>query len=177
MPNWLEVILQLLQSILPALVVFITVYYLMKQFLGNQVQLRQLEWNGKNADTTLPLRLQAYERLSLFCERISIPNLLLRLRTEDMTNNQLKVALLIAIQQEYEYNISQQIYVSDTLWKIIQYARDEAVQIITGIAENVEPKNPARELASSLLNYLQAQPPLGFEKAQLGIKKEVQVLF
>ena len=177
MPIWLEVIIQLIQSVVPALVVFFTVQTLLKQYLGSQYQLKQLELKNKDTDTTLPLRLQAYERLSLYCERISIPNLLLRLRGEGMSNSQLKNALLIAIQQEYEHNTTQQIYVSDTLWKIVQFARDEVVQVITGMAETLEPSNNARELATALLNYLASQPTLGFEKAQLAIKKEVQTLF
>lgn len=177
MPIWLEVIIQLIQSVVPALVVFFTVQTLLKQYLGSQYQLKQLELKNKDTDTTLPLRLQAYERLSLYCERISIPNLLLRLRGEGMSNSQLKNALLIAIQQEYEHNTTQQIYVSDTLWKIVQFARDEVVQVITGMAETLEPSSNARELATALLNYLASQPTLGFEKAQLAIKKEVQTLF
>ncbi|NJL76941.1 MAG: hypothetical protein HC892_19875 [Saprospiraceae bacterium] len=177
MPIWLEVIIQLIQSVVPALVVFFTVQTLLKQYLSSQYQLKQLELKNKDIDTTLPLRLQAYERLSLYCERISIPNLLLRLRSESMSNSQLKNALLIAIQQEYEHNTTQQIYVSDTLWKIVQFARDEVVQVITGIAETIEPSGNAKELATALLNYLASQPTLGFEKAQLAIKKEVQTLF
>ena len=84
MPQWLSVILELVKITVPALIVFLTVYYLMKHFLENQYQVKMLEYKQNQQNTTIPLRLQAYERLSLFCERISIPSLVLRVRGEGM---------------------------------------------------------------------------------------------
>ena len=84
MPQWLSVILELVKITVPALIVFLTVYYLMKHFLENQYQVKMLECKQNQQNTTIPLRLQAYERLSLFCERISIPSLVLRVRGEGM---------------------------------------------------------------------------------------------
>ncbi|HMW75898.1 MAG TPA: hypothetical protein PKD40_09585, partial [Saprospiraceae bacterium] len=62
---------------------------------------------------TLPLKLQAYERLSLFCERISIPSLILRLNQPGMNTQALRYAMLISIQKEFEHNITQQMYISE----------------------------------------------------------------
>ena len=106
-------LLEIIKIDIPAVIVYYTVHTLLKQYLDKQYQLRQLEYKqSQNAGST-KLRLQAYERLSVLCERIAIPNLVLQLKTSEMTSADLKAAMLIAIQQEFEHNISQQIYLSD----------------------------------------------------------------
>ena len=112
MARWLEVMLEIIKITIPALVVFFTVYTLLKQFMEGQYKTQMLQFKQNQHKTTIPLRLQAYERLSLFCERISIPNLVLRLRNENMTAAELRMALMLGIQHEFEHNITQQVYVS-----------------------------------------------------------------
>lgn len=79
----------------------------------------------------IPLKLQAYERLIMLCERISVDNLAYRLSNSDMGVKELKNAMLIAIQQEYEHNITQQVYVSENLWKILRLAKDQMQDVIS----------------------------------------------
>ena len=79
----LELLLEILKITAPALVVFFTVYYLMKEYLAKQYSIRLLDLKENQQKSTLPLRLQAYERLSMFCERINLPSLILRLREEE----------------------------------------------------------------------------------------------
>lgn len=172
----MTVFLEILKMTIPALVVFMTVYFLMKQYLNKEYQIKVLEYRQKHSSTTTPLKLQAYERLSLFCERISIPNLLLRLRSDKQNAGLLRLSMLIAIQQEFEHNITQQVYVSDNLWKIIKIARDDTVNIINGVAEKLEPKAPGEEYANFLLNYLDSQDFTSLDKALQAIKKEAGVL-
>lgn len=175
MPTWLSVILEIIKISVPALVVFFTVHSLFKSFLENQRQTRQMELRQNSQNTAIPLRLQAYERLSLFCERISIPNLLLRLREADMSAKDLRYAMLIAIQQEFEYNITQQVYVSEQLWEIIKLSRDEAVNIVNEIAATLKPEAPAKELSGVLLNFLSGKET-ALDKAQIAIKKEASLI-
>jgi len=177
MPTWLSVILEIIKITVPALIVFATVYYLLKTYLDKQYQLKILEYKQKQQGTTTPLRLQAYERLSLFCERIAIPSLLLRIQQKEQTAAGLRLAMLITIQQEFEYNITQQVYVSEQLWQIIKISRDDTVNIINGMAEKVDPQSPARELAGMLLQFVENQPASALDKALLAIKKEASILF
>lgn len=172
----MEFFLEILKMTIPALIVFLTVYYLMKQYLDKQYQIKVLEYRQKKSGTTVPMKLQAYERLSLFCERISIPNLLLRLRSEDQSAALLRMSMLIAIQQEFEHNITQQVYVSENLWQIVKVARDDTQNIINGVAEKVDPKAPGQEYAGVLLKYLDSQGTTTLEKALIAIKKEAGVL-
>ena len=176
MSNWLIVLLEIIKSTVPALVVFFTVYYLMKTYLDKQYQLKALEFRQNNSRTTIPSRLQAYERLSLFCERIAIPSLMLRLREEGQTNAGLRLAMLLAIQQEFEYNITQQVYVSDQLWQIIKISRDTIFMDINGLYEQVDPKGPSKELATILLSQVESQSANSLNTALLAIKKEASIL-
>lgn len=176
MATWLSVILEIIKVTIPALIVFLTVYYLLKTYLDKQYQVKLLKFKQKQHGVTIPLRLQAYERLSLFCERITIPSLVLRLKQEDQNAAIFRVALLMTIQQEFEYNITQQVYVSDQLWQIIKISRDETVNIINGLAEKVDPKAPSKELAGVLLKYVEAQPSSALDKALIAIKKEASIL-
>ena len=176
MPTWLSVLLEIVKMTVPALIVFLTVYYLMKKYVDGQQQLKLLELRQQQQETTLPIRLQAYERLSLLCERMSIPNLLLRVRREDMTSSELRLALLLAIQQEYEHNITQQVYVSQQLWEIIKIARDDAVNTVSLVAEKVGQKATAREFSEVLINFLSKRESTGPDKALEAIKKEAGLL-
>ncbi len=176
MATFLSVLLEIIKVTIPALIVFLTVYYLMKTYLDKRYQVKLLKFKQKQQNITIPLRLQAYERLSLFCERISIPNLVLRLKQEDQNAALFRIALLLTIQQEFEYNITQQVYVSDQLWQIIKISRDETVNLINGLSERVDPKAPAKELAGVLLNFAEARPDTALDKALVAIKKEASIL-
>jgi hypothetical protein len=130
MSTGLQAVLEVVKYILPSIVVFLTVYYMMKGYLDNQLRLRSMEiQEGKGKDAR-PIRLQALERLALFCERIRISNLVMRLRTSSMTPEELGTAMLISIQKEFEHNLTQQIYISDSLWQIINLAKDQNIQVV-----------------------------------------------
>ncbi len=176
MPVWLSVILEIVKITVPALIVFLTVYYLLKQFLNGQQQLKMLQIRQDQQKETLPLRLQAYERLSLMCERISLPNLLLRVRREGMSASELRLSLLLAIQQEYEHNITQQVYVSGQLWEIIKIARDDAVNSVSLVAEKMDAKASGRDFSAALINFLSQRDATGPDKALQAIKKEAGLL-
>lgn len=176
MPVWLATILEIIKITIPALVVFFTVFYLMKHFLENQYQLRMLDYKQGQQKTTIPLRLQAYERLSLFCERISIPSLVLRVRNEGMSASELRLAMMIAVQKEFEHNITQQVYVSDNLWQIVKIARDDVVNVINLVYSNTESNTDAREFGQALFQFVEDRNALPLDKALSAIKKEASLL-
>ncbi|MEM9920890.1 MAG: hypothetical protein AAF990_22515 [Bacteroidota bacterium] len=176
MPIWLSTILEIIKVTVPALIVFLTVYYLLKQFMEGQYKVRMLEFKQNQQKTTIPLRLQAYERLSLFCERINIPGLVLRLRSEGMTAAQLRLTMMIAIQKEFEHNITQQVYVSDNLWKIIKIARDDVLNIINLIYNDTDPSQDAHEFGKAMFAFLESRDVIPLDKALEAIKKEAALL-
>lgn len=170
-------ILEIFKYILPAGIVFLTAYHLLKKFLNAQINLESMKLNKDIRSETLPLKLQAYERLMMFCERISINSLASRLRTKDMTVESLRNIMVIAVQQEYEHNISQQIFISDPLWNIIQLAKEETLGLILSVGPQLRKDEPSIELIKKLNEAVDNQPLKPIDQARLAIKKEVSLLF
>ena len=177
MPVWLTVILDVVKLTIPGLIVFFTVRTMLKQYFSNQQYSERLKIQKGKQEHTLPLRLQAYERLSLFCERISLSGMILRSRQEGMNAAQLRLALFLSIQHEFEHNITQQVYVSDQLWQIIKISRDDAVQVITQASDVVDLKDDAKKLAEAIMNLENQREMSASGKALIAIKKEAGLLF
>lgn len=176
MPTWVTVILEIIKITVPALIVFCTVYFVLKEFLDKQYHMKMLDYRQNQQKITLPMRLQAYERLTLMCERIFMPNLIRRIRTESMTTADLNIAAMIAIQQEFEHNIAQQVYVSPDLWSIIKLAKNDSYRILNEVAKDMDPKSSSIDYSKALFQYLDQQPVLALDRALLAIKKEAGLL-
>lgn len=173
----MDTILEIFKLTIPGLIVLATAYFLLKQYLDNQRAIKQIELKQNQQNTTTPLRLQAYERLSLLCERIALPSLMLRLRQEGTSSAQFRATLMLAIQQEYEYNITQQVYVSEQLWEIIKLSRDDSMNTISLAYELVDPKAESEELAQAIMSILEKRGVTAIDKALIAIKKEAAILF
>ncbi len=150
--------LELLKYTIPALVVFITTYYIISLFFKNQKEQKRIELALKYQDNIVPLKLQAYERLVLFLERIYPESLVVRENTPGLTNQQLQQKLIVAIRSEFEHNISQQIYVSNELWSAVKKAKDNTIQLINAEALQTSPNQPAMQLGKAIIEaYMQLQ--------------------
>lgn len=103
---------------------------------------------------TKPLRLQAYERLVLLAERIALPNLIARVSQPGLTARDMQFLLIESIKQEYEYNASQQIYVSETAWDAVRSLRDQTLLMINSIAKSLSPDATATELNKRLMEAM-----------------------
>ncbi|HET9058158.1 MAG TPA: hypothetical protein VFN30_15035 [Chitinophagaceae bacterium] len=118
------------------------------------------EKNKKNNITTpispetMKLKLQAYERLTILTERIGLSNLITRFNTEGFTARQLQTAIIDAIKTEYEYNISQQIYVTRQIWEAITNLKEQNIFIINQIADTLPENATAMDLSKSILHFL-----------------------
>jgi 3-methyladenine DNA glycosylase AlkC len=151
------------------------VYNMVKAHLTAQQNAQNYTAQTQRQQATLHLRLQAYERLMLLCDRISIPNLIARLRTEGASAQDLRFAMLIAIKQEFEHNTTQQIYVSDSLWKILQTARDNTADIINVVSQKVDTQADAGVFVAELMQFLSEKGD-ATAMAQAAIKQEATVL-
>ena len=110
-----------------------------------------------NDFTTRPLQLQAYERLVLLCERISLPSLISRVSQPGLSAREMQLFLLESIKQEFEYNISQQVYVSVLAWDAVRNLRDQSMLIINQIANILPPDAKASDLNKQLLEVIMKQ--------------------
>lgn len=173
----METFLEILKYTIPALIVFGVVYMLIKRFLDQQHSLELMQYRQKQVKEITPLKLQAYERLLMLCERISVPNLLLRLQVTESNVEQLTKAMLIAIQQEYEHNLTQQIYVSESLWKIVTMAKNQTSEIISAAANNLEPDAPGVLIGNEAIEIMRQTKASPLDAAKRSIRKELSVLF
>ena len=149
--NWQKIIEQAIALLFPLIVVFAFVYYMLKSFFNQFEQQRKQELRVKYSEETLPLRLQAYERIILFLERIKPESMVMRMAKVNMTTLDLQRALLQNIREEYEHNLSQQIYVSAEAWAMVVAARQSIIQLVSSSAEEEKPDAPYMEYATSLL--------------------------
>ena len=168
---------EILRIVLPALIVFLTAYFLFRDMLENSQKQREFELRVKNRNKVTPVRLQAYERLALLLERISPQSLLMRIPTNDVSAYEYHQQLLAQIRQEFEHNLSQQIYVSAIMWETIRGARENLIGIINRSAEEIGDKAPAYALSKKILeNYIDEEnQPVVIAMNEL--KKEVGKLF
>ncbi len=145
----LEIDLQDVQ-IAATFVFFICIAWLLAEFKGMKDELK--ERLGLN-NATIQLRLQAYERLTLFAERIALKNMVTRTSFAGLDVVDYQLALLETIRTEYEYNVSQQIYVSHEMWRAIGNLKDQNTYIINQVAAILPSQAPAIELSKRLLEY------------------------
>ncbi|TKK65587.1 hypothetical protein FC093_19920 [Ilyomonas limi] len=117
---------------------------------------RSKEPEGKEAanSATRQMQLAAYERLILLVDRISLPNLISRLNQPGATAKEMQHLLVQSIKQEYEYNISQQIYVSADAWGAIKNLKEQNILVINQFANTLPPQATGLDLNKFLLEYL-----------------------
>lgn len=109
------------------------------------------EASKEHQETALPLRLQAYERLVVFMERIRPENLIARVGEPGLKVKDIRMLMIHSIQSEYEHNVSQQIYVSLEAWEAVSNAKEQLVSLINSVAEKVSPEAEGRALSKQLL--------------------------
>ncbi|MDR1864562.1 MAG: hypothetical protein LBR08_03225 [Bacteroidales bacterium] len=173
MNHWID----LLKITLPALILLAAVYYVVGGFLRNSEKLRQLEMIRENRKIITPLRLQAYERLILFLERIAPDSIVLRANYPSNTCEQLHDELLQTIRAEYEHNLSQQLYVSMEAWNSVKSAKNYTVSLINAAAKEVENEAPAIELSRVMLNMAAEMERPPTQKAIDELKADIHQLF
>jgi hypothetical protein len=170
----METLTDVFKITIPALMVFLTSYYLLKNMIRNDQDKRRQELILQNGRTVMPIRLQAYERIILFLERISLESLLVRVSTPDMTSVQLHSALLTTIRSEFEHNLSQQIYMTSQAWEVVKNARSGIIRIINTEAEKMPANSTGMALSKRLLETimeLDKEPTrvaIDFIKAEVG---------
>ncbi|RYZ00811.1 MAG: hypothetical protein EOO11_00230 [Chitinophagaceae bacterium] len=115
----------------------------------------------------LPLQLQAYERLVILCERISLPALISRTAAADLSAQEMRYVLVENIKQEFDYNTSQQIYVSAAAWDAVRNLRDQNMLVINQVSNVLAPGARASELNKQLLEVLMGQEGKALHSAAL----------
>ncbi|WJJ95589.1 hypothetical protein [Algibacter luteus] len=168
-------ILDLFLFAVPSLITGVIAYYFFREHTKNEDGRRRFLLKKDLQVNALPLRLQAYERMALFLERITPSKLLIRVTPISSNKNDYESLLIQAIEQEFEHNLSQQIYISDKCWSIVTTAKNATIQLIrkANMLEKTDTANKLREVV--LTEMMERNSPS--DTALSYIKNEVSELW
>ena len=133
---------------IPTLITGLIAYYFFKEHTKNEDGRRRFLLHKDMQVNAMPLRLQAYERMALFLERITPSKLLIRMSPNSSNKEDYESLLIASIEQEFEHNLSQQIYISDDCWNIIVAAKNATIQLVrkASLLEKTDTSNKLREV-------------------------------
>jgi len=169
----MENIWDLLKITLPAGLVLIGMYLTSRNFLQKEFERRLAEIKLKNTESITSIRLQAYERMCLFLERILPDNMLLRIQAHEFSSDELHHILLHEIRNEFSHNFSQQMYMSHEAWSMVKNAKEELITLINNSLAQVNPQSNGIEIAKKILENIReynlnpSVPAIAFLKEEL----------
>ncbi|MFA0962740.1 hypothetical protein AB9P05_13140 [Roseivirga sp. BDSF3-8] len=173
----MELLQELLKVLLPALAVLYAMYLVVKSFLDKEMEKKILDVRSKNAEIILPVRMQAYERICLFLERITPNNLLIRLNDGSYTARQFQQILVSEVRDEFNHNLSQQLYMSDDAWIMVKNAMQEVISVINESAKEVDPEGKSIELSRRIFEKMLAKDPDPIQQALTEVKDELRRIY
>lgn len=174
----MDAFIEILKIILPAGAVFLAVYFLVKRFFDNEQKRREHELKKATLGSVTPQKIQAYERIVIFLERIHPNTLVVRVNKHNYNARQLHQELIGAIKSEYEHNLSQQIFVSHAAWELVKNAKEEIIKLVNISATKVPQDSGSNELAMMILNITaNLDKKMPSETALEFIKKEIARIF
>ena len=173
----MDVLIEFVKILVPASVVLYAAYLLVRTQVQKEVDLKALEVRGKSIENVLPIRLQAYERMVLFLERISPQNLLVRLTAGGMNAREFHQLLLQEIRNEFNHNVSQQVYMSQEVWDLIRNAKEDLIVSINDAAGDVLPDASSLDLSKKIFEKSMIKSVDPIAHALIELKKEIQRTF
>ncbi len=177
MNEFLIFIIDLLKIALPAIIVALAMYYLVKKHYERDHKIKLLELRQKNAEVVLPIRLQAYERIVLLLERITPSNLLLRVGGAGQTAAEYHRVLLNEIRNEFNHNMSQQVYMTEQAWQQVKHAREDVVNLINKTYKELPENSRGTDLAKRILETVLATEQDPTSRALTYVKQEIGQVF
>ncbi len=184
----METILEILKYILPSIIVFLTAYFIIKAFIADERKRREVESENRAREKLLdlklvgkkivdPIRLQAYERLVLFLERISPGSLIMRNNVNGMSAFQFQISLITNIREEFEHNLSQQLYISSTAWNLIRNAKEEMIRLVNTAAARCKDNSSSIELSEIIFQLSLENEKSAIAEALEYLKNEARQFF
>jgi hypothetical protein len=169
--------LDFIKILVPASVVLYAVYLIVRSFIMRELELKKLEIRSRSIETVLPSRLQAYERMTLFLERTSPQNLLIRMNAPGLSARDFQRMLLEEIRNEYNHNVSQQVYIGEGVWTLIKNAKEDLTLQINEAASQVPHDGTSIDLAKRIFELALGKnvDPVGHALSEL--KREIQQTF
>ena len=168
--------IEILKYCVPALCVLLATWLVMHKFYKSEAEKRLWELKRLSQKEISPLRMRAYERLSLLLERTTPEHLLIELNLGEMTILEVQQHLMRTIRMEYDHNLSQQIYVSDQVWDTIIAAREQMVAFINTMAQQMPPESTALDFAKVLITAYRSNGQTANDQAMQMLRTEARSL-
>lgn len=173
----METVLEILKYILPAFITFGATYFVMQKFLDNEHRKQLLLFRKESQKETTPLRLQAFERVVLFLERSALDKLVLRVYKPGMSAKLLQSQLITTINDEFNHNLTQQIYISSTSWEVVKRAKDETIKVVNLAAAQMEDTSTGNDLSQKIFEIMMKLEMAPTQIAINQLKKEIRQIF
>ncbi len=170
----MEIVTDLLKILLPSALVLYAMYLTVIAFLKKQFVDKQLETRTKQVEITLPIRLQAYERMCLFLERISPNNLIVRLNGSATHAIEFQQILMREVREEFNHNLSQQVYMSHEAWEHVRAAQQEVITLINQAASEVASDAVPLDLSKKIFEKIIQENRNPTAAALKVVKEEIQ---
>jgi hypothetical protein len=169
----MENLIEFGKILLPAALVLYAMYLGVKVMVAKELAQKEMEIRQKNIEITLPVRLQAYERMILFLERISPNNLVVRVNQPDLSARAFHQILLQEIRDEYNHNVSQQVYMSIDVWSEIKTAKEDLITAINASSNDLTDESTSLDLAKRLLEQFMEKNIDPIDNAIKSLKEEI----
>jgi hypothetical protein len=173
----LDLILHIALVVLPAGAVIFTAYFFLNKQSQKEVRHLQIELKRSRQDFFLPMRVDAYQRAILLMERIHPNSLVMRLHNPAHPAKRLQTDILQAIREEYDHNVSQQLFISPQAWEMLRNSKEETIKIINIAGNQMQPASTGTDLAAKIFEIVAEVGTLPTEITVEYIKKEFQELF
>ncbi|NEN22458.1 hypothetical protein G3O08_02945 [Cryomorpha ignava] len=178
-------ILSIILALAPYLIIGFVLIYLFheamrfiktrdEQMIKLRLATNQNTVSSGQSESVIKLELQAAERFALYLERISPDRLVMRLHQTGMSAKMLQSEMLRAIREEFDHNLSQQIYISENAWELIKNAKEEMVKFISVCGDNMGDKNSGLDLSRKIFEAASRVEKLPSEIALQYLRKETR---
>lgn len=176
--DYISILLEIIKYTTPSLICAGIVYiFLSKQAKSERMKM-QFNLSKQSSKEMMPIKLQAFERMTLFLERISPNQLIMHIREPEMDAADLHRSLIFAIRQEYEHNISQQLYISDSTWQMIVLTKDQLINDINSVYAALGNGGSGIEFSRAYLNfYIERNEPTPNNRCLNILKNEFNAIF
>lgn len=172
-----NILLDILKLTVAGVGVVWVAFYLVKPYLDKSQRLQVLELKKAADNTTLPLRLQAYERVVLLIERINPASLLVRLNNPAYSAADLHRLAIQEVNNEYQHNITQQVYVSSRAWGVVRRLKDDTAGLLNGTLRGLPDNASGLDFSRALLTHLSQLDNNPYELAAGMVQKDLEDLF
>ena len=172
----MEIFWQILLALGPAVVVYFTVTQFLQKQGEKEIKHLQIELRKERQSFFLPNRLEAYQRVILYLERIHPNALIMRVHNPVLSAKVFQSELIKTIREEFDHNVAQQLFISPSTWKLISNAKEETTKIINVSAANLKEDAGATDLAEKVLELVSEVGEVPSDIAVNVLKGEFQEL-